>query len=98
MKKFTLPALFLFFVSGSVFAAIDIKGNEFNEKILSNTLILSNKDDVIKLTVNCKASSNKYGDGKWTWSNGGFFINFKNKKFVFGRQEVALNDIGKCRD
>ena len=45
---------------------------------------------IITLESNCDASSKEYGRGKWSWSNGGFTIEFKNEVFAFGRQELEI--------
>lgn len=98
MKKVYFFIPFFFAATGSVFAAVASGGIAFKEKIENNSLTLTSKDAEIRLTTDCKASSKKYGDGTWTWSNGGFIINLKNKKLAFGRQEVPLTDIDKCMD
>lgn len=51
---------------------------------------------LLYLGVQCDAYSEKYGNGKWGQSPGGFVIRFDHKAFGFIRQEIAVPHAGKC--
>ena len=85
-------------ISGNCDAAVANGKLEFNESTINNTYILKSKDAEIRLTNDCKATSNKFGDGTWSWSNAGYTVKLKNMKLFFGRQEVDLKNTDKCMD
>lgn len=54
-------------------------------------------DAVIYLGKNCDAYSNKHGNGRWWWANGGFGVIFSQTEIRFGRQEPGAY-YPDCRD
>jgi len=76
----------------------DSSGEKYSSE---SGLVLKSKDDVLVLDRTCYAFSKKYGEGHWNWSNGGFLVSFdKNENKVsigFPREEVDIDDQGKCR-
>jgi len=56
---------------------------------------------VVYLGKECDAYSKLYGEGSWSWANGGFVVEFKDKRIGFGRQEIDMShipnmDMSKC--
>jgi len=76
----------------------DSAGTKYSSE---NAIVLKSKDDILVLDKTCYALSKKHGEGHWNWSNGGFLVSFgENKDKVsigFPREEVDLDDQGKCR-
>ena len=76
----------------------DNTGNKYTSE---NAIVLKSQDDILVLDKTCYALSKKHGEGRWNWSNGGFLVSFgENKDKVsigFPREEVDLDDQGKCR-
>lgn len=77
---------------------IDSTGKKYFSE---NAIVLRSNDDILVLDRTCRAFSKQYGEGHWNWSNGGFLVSFgENKDKVsigFSREEVDLDDQGKCR-
>jgi len=48
---------------------------------------------VLYLDKECTAHSELYGEGRWSWANGGFEIVFTAKRFGFARQELDMSHI-----
>ena len=48
------------------------------------------KKIVLYLGKSCDAYSKLYGNGEWSWANGGFIVKFKSEEFGFGRQELDI--------
>lgn len=79
---------------GAIFTSVYPK--HFFEGVGVNAKAVTKKA-VIYLGNQCDVSSPFYGKGVWTWANGGFVLAFENKKLSFGRQEIQIEDNGKCR-
>src|SRR5689334_5939365 len=74
----------------------DSTGKKYSSE---RAVVLKSKDDILVLDRTCYAWSKKYGEGRWSWSNGGFLVSFdKNRVSIgFPREEVDIDDQGKCR-
>jgi hypothetical protein len=59
--------------------------------------LTSSSGIVVTLTKSCAARSQKYGNGSWSWANGGFLITFPDKKLGFPRQELVIGNNDGCR-
>ena len=70
--------------------------------LLESAISLASQDDVLVLDRRCNAFSKRYGKGCWTWSNGGFRINFNintgNEVSIGFFGDAPLNVQGKCRE
>jgi hypothetical protein len=64
-------------------------GTEYIEKSFSK----SRQGIIIYLGKECDAYSKLYGEGYWSWANGGFVVEFKTKSIGFGRQEIDMSHI-----
>jgi len=77
---------------------IDSTGERYSSE---SGIVLQSKDDTLVLDRTCRAFSKKYGEGRWNWSNGGFLVSFgENEGKVsigFPREEIDIDDEGKCR-
>jgi hypothetical protein len=54
--------------------------------------------DVFILNSKCEASHARFGNGTWSWANGGFGISVEGRGVSFPRQEIYMDDIYQCRD
>ena len=91
--------LLLFF--NSTFALTTSDGDEFTVKYNKNGAVLTPKVKTstagkLYLGKDCDALSKKFGKGDWSWANGGFIVEFANKRFAFPRQEVDVDNNGGC--
>lgn len=92
--------LILFLLTSSLFAYISGDGEEFIAKYNRHgAILISVRDPSNKLYLgkDCDALSKRYGRGFWEWANGGFIVKFKYKEFGFGRQELYIENNGKCQ-
>ncbi|MEI7843863.1 MAG: hypothetical protein WCI39_12635 [Gallionellaceae bacterium] len=95
-KSLTLPVSFFtlvlsIFIHGQANAATSSDGEKFTEtRHWQFNLLRSNTDQLnqLKIFKNCKATSRIYGTGKWSFSNGGYLVEFSKIRFGFPRQEV----------
>lgn len=58
---------------------------------------LKSVDETIYLGNNCDALSDKDERGTWAWANGGFVIEFPNRRIGFARQEQPVAGGDACR-
>lgn len=96
--KFLILTLLLF--SSNIFAYTSSDSEEFKIKYNNNGAVLisvKNTSKKIYLGKDCDAVSKLYGKGTWAWANGGFIIEFKSKELGFARQEIDIEENGKCR-
>lgn len=52
---------------------------------------------VLYLGRSCDAFSRKFGEGRWTVTEGGFFIEFGDLRVLFPGQEIDLVRGNRCR-
>lgn len=53
--------------------------------------------ETLYLGRDCDAFSKVLGRGVWTWANGGFGADFKDRKIWFPRQEIDANNGLNCQ-
>ena len=52
--------------------------------------------DIFYLGRSCDAFSERFGDGNWRWTDGGFFVFFKETRFAFPGQEIVVGADRNC--
>lgn len=71
---------------------------------LSEPLIVDGGDgvriqpgDILYIGRACDAFSKEYGNGNWSWTNGGFIIEFPDIRVAFPGQAIDLAPGNRCR-
>lgn len=75
-----------------------INGEGYSLAANANGAVLTSMSDGrrISLGTSCDVLSDRYGAGRWEWSNGGFAIIFAEEKFSFPRMDAPI-DTDDCR-
>ncbi len=53
--------------------------------------------DALYLGRSCDAFSLEFGDGSWSWTNGGFIIDFPGLRVAFPGQAIDIVPDNRCR-
>jgi hypothetical protein len=53
--------------------------------------------DILYIGRSCDAFSKDYGSGNWSWTNGGFIIEFPDIRVAFPGQAIDLAPGNRCR-
>lgn len=53
--------------------------------------------DVLYLGRSCDAFSQEFGDGSWSWTNGGFIVEFPGIRVAFPGQAIDVAPGNRCR-
>lgn len=53
--------------------------------------------DVLYLGRSCDAFSKNLGDGSWSWTNGGFIVEFSTVRVAFPGQAIDIVPGNRCR-
>lgn len=75
----------------------DSGGRAWDAVRSENGLVLATRGGTIHLSRDCKAVSSRFGEGSWSWANGGFIVRFANQEIAFPGQEVDLGQGEACR-
>jgi len=74
-------------------------GITFQVKYNEHGAVLNSTNNSENLTLylgrSCDAYSKRFGEGSWSWANGGTVVDFSSKNFGFPRQGIL--NIQKCR-
>ncbi len=103
----------MFFIASSALTAIaqeaeetkepvelfDTYRNLYHVQINEHGAILKSEeaDELLFIGKDCDVSSPKHGKGKWKFSDAGILVQFQDRRFVFGRQKLAIPNSGKCK-
>lgn len=72
-------------------------GTQYRVNYNRHGAILRSGRAIVYLGVHCDARSVRYGNGRWSWANGGVEIRLERQRLLFARQELELEDHGRCR-
>ena len=53
--------------------------------------------DIVYVGRFCDAFSNEHGEGSWSWSNGGFIVEFPDLRIAFPGQAIDIVPGNRCR-
>ncbi len=53
-------------------------------------------EETLFIGNDCDVVSPKHGKGSWLWAEKGIIVRFKDRRFIFGRQKLAVKNNGKC--
>ncbi len=58
---------------------------------------LTRSGDIVYLGRSCDAFSDRFGDGRWRWTDGGFIVFFGATRLSFPGQIIDLQSAQGCR-
>ena len=78
---------------------VDGSGTQYSYSVNQDGGVLTPMDGGAPLYLgrSCDSYSPRYGSGTWSWSNGGFTVDFPDKGIGFARQELSPNPGPDCR-
>ena len=78
---------------------VDSLGIDYQYQRNTNGAVLRSSVATIYLGKDCDAVSPQYGNGTWSWANGGFLISFENGNSLgFPRQEIDAGNGMACQN
>ena len=101
MTRIIVAILFLtaFVVQAKASTYTDTEGTRYSYSVNLDGIVLTPTDGGTPLYLgrSCDTYSPRYGTGTWSWANGGFTLNFPERRFGFLRQELPANRGTDCR-
>lgn len=79
---------------GAVLTAIPLGDNPIVDPAARDPL--TEPGDIVYLGRSCDAFSERFGDGNWRWTDGGFFVFFEETRFAFPGQKIIVGTDRNC--
>ena len=78
---------------------VDGSGTKYAYSVNEDGAVLTPMDGgaALYLGRSCDSYSPRHGTGTWGWANGGFTVDFPDRRFGFARQELSPNPGPDCR-
>jgi hypothetical protein len=93
-----VPLLALLGGTGHAQPYLDASGRSWKASPRDGGMELGTPGVRFVLLPSCVARSALLGEGRWSWANGGFRVQFASAVFLFPRQSAPLEDLeGRCR-